>query len=238
MFQLTKIRDRVYTLKFDDAYELCMAFMRYEEFYESPNPMFQGHSFTWAKYMSWYSKTFGEGSFTYAADWSGFNIPAKIIAQVHQLGIPDPNHYDTLMLGIYHMIEPDAYLIGVSNNGDIERHELTHAMYHLDEAYRNGVHWLLARLGEETLQQMKQALYDTGYAPVTVVDEIQAYVTTGEMSLFDNVTDQEKLNEVRAKLKELHQKHFTAFIPGAATDKAGNVGSNPTENARVESGDE
>lgn len=215
MLHLTKIRERVYALKFDSSYEMCMAFLRYEEFYECSNPAFQGKSFTLAQYMSWYAMQFGEGQFTYPDDWGGFNFPLNIIQQVHVAGITDPNHYDSFMLGIHGLIdsvERDSYLIGFSEEDGYKDHELTHAMYYVDDEYRRSANFIIASAGEGLVTAMKKALQDEGYAPSISLDEIQAYVTTGEMEMFDDIQDVEKLNELRTKLKALHQKHFAAFL--------------------------
>lgn len=238
MLSLTKLRERVYALKFDSSYEMCMTFLRYEEFYECSNPAFQGKAFTLAEYMAWYAQTFGEGQFTYPEDWGGFNFPLNVIKKVQQVGIPDANHYDDFMAGVYGLInttDPDSYLIGFSDEEGYKDHELTHAMYYIDDEYRTQANFIIASAGEAFVVELKQALQDEGYASSIVLDEIQAYITTGEMEMFDDVEDKERLDVLRTKLKELHKKHFVAFMQHK--DNAGNVGSNPTEDARVERGD-
>lgn len=223
MFSLTKFRDRVYMLTFDNSYELCMAFLRYEEFYENLNPRFRGQSFTLAEFMSWYSnsKAFGKGRFTFTDDWGGFNLPANIIKQVHELGIKDPNHYDALMMGVYGMISveaEDAYLIGVTtiDTANFKEHELTHAMWHVDPEYKKKILKILddAEKRDPTfMKQVVQALRNEGYVDAVIKDEISAYVSTGENGYFSKVTNKRMMTQLRKDIKAVHAKHFKAFLP-------------------------
>ena len=79
-----KIQDKIllphiYILNFETQYELCMSFVRMQEFYESPK--FKGKYFTLEQYMDYWSKEFGKGSFTYPSVWNGFNLPGKVLAE-------------------------------------------------------------------------------------------------------------------------------------------------------------
>lgn len=207
-------------LSFKDKHELCMSFLRYEEFYESPSCQFRDNKFTIAAYMSWYSKTFGEGKFTYTDDWSGFNLPVDVIKHVHARGIDDPNHYDFLMYGVYGIISSQlkdgekGYLIGCDENDDsIKDHELTHALFYINDDYRYQVKELLLKASSDSkiINEMSKSLLDSGYCQKVVIDEIQAYVTTGEQEYFDEVSDQKRLNKLRNDLKSLHAKYFNDF---------------------------
>lgn len=225
MFSLTKIRERVYALKFDKSYELCMAFLRYEEFYENLNPRYRGHSFTIVEFMSWYTTKFAKGKykgiFTFTEDWGGFNLPVNIIDQVHKLGIPDPNHYDALMAGIYGLISveaEDAYLIGISseNNEGFKEHELTHAMWHVDQEYKQKITNIIDEASQQDpsfIKQIKKALSDEGYVDAVMNDEISAYVATGEEGFFSKVKNKKMMTQLRKDIKAVHKKHFKAFLP-------------------------
>lgn len=219
MFSLSKVRDRVYALKFDSPYELCMAFLRYEEFYENLNPRFRGQSFTLAEFMSWYSVAFGKGSFTFTNDWGGFNLPVNIIKQVHDLGIKDPNHYDALMLGIYGFISveaEDAYMIGISKDEGFRDHELTHAMWHVDVEYKKKILEVLKEAEQKDptfVKQLFHALRKEGYVDAVINDEISAYVSTGENGYFSKVSNKRMMTQLRKDIKAIHAKHFKAFLP-------------------------
>jgi len=229
MFQLKKMREGVYMLSFTQHIDLCYAFLRYQEFYESTNPRFYGKTFTWAEYIRWYTLTNKkEGSnphaFYYASDWSGFNAPAEVIGKVHDLGIPDPNHYDEIMHGIYKLIMTEcdkAYLIGAVPGTSTEKHELTHALYYLNSEYKNKVVNTIQKthnanrkcLDERAklIECMSDILFKMGYAASSIVDEINAFTTTGDMKFFDKLNKQAYAS-LKKELVTLHKKYYPEFV--------------------------
>lgn len=224
MFALERLREGVYVLRFDKHYELCMTFLRYQEFYECPSSVFRGNPFKIVDYMRWYVNDQGDGdTFSYTTDWDGFNLPIEKIKEVIDAGIPDKNSYDDLMHTVYEFVLSDshgkeAYLIGVSKQSESEdasllAHELSHAMYRLDADYRKCCEKIMDSFAS-TVRDAKSALIAKGYVDDTLEDEIQAYIATGEMSFFDGMEDQETLSELRHEIKELHARHFVDFIGG------------------------
>ena len=79
MVNLYKISGNIFCLKFDNNYDLCMHFLRAQEFYESPFPEFKGKNFNLIDYMEKYAKAYGDNVFTYPGDWCGFNIPSNVL---------------------------------------------------------------------------------------------------------------------------------------------------------------
>ncbi len=211
MFKFSRLRERLYELRFDDQYEMCMTFLRYQEFYESPR--FEKRKFTLAQYMSWYVKDQSkDGSFSYPRDWGGFNIPADIIARVQELGIDDGNHYDMLMGSLYQIIaaqDDDAYLIGVTRGAQLDAHETTHAMWHIDDVYRREAKKLLDT-EPALVSKLITALKARGYTDVTALDEVQTYLTTGD-GLFKEHKKAPGYRKLQKRLKELHGKHYPSF---------------------------
>lgn len=211
MFTFRRLRERLYELRFDDQYEMCMAFLRYQEYYESPR--FEKRKFTLAQYMAWYVRDQNkDGRFSYPSDWGGFNIPARIIGEVQRLGIDDPNHYDQLMGSLYQIItvvDDDAYLIGVTGDGEVNAHETTHAMWHIDAAYRNRAKSLM---DDELplVNQLIKVLKARGYTDITALDEVQTYMTTGD-SLFKEFKKKADYKRLQKKLKQLHGDFYPNF---------------------------
>lgn len=212
MISINKVMDRIYCVNVDDHYELAMMFLRYQEFYESYNPKFRGQPFTIAEFSSWYTRERGfDKSFSYAMDWAGFNIPLDIVLEVHTLGIRDPNYYDDMMFGIYGFIssqchEP-AYLVGHSNNVWAMKHEITHGIYFANDEYRKACDKIINK--STVRDQLSDILKKVGYTDKVINDEIQAYITTGELSYFKEVKSEKDLNKLRQKLKELHSEYFS-----------------------------
>lgn len=222
MFKFSKLRDGVYELRFKEVYDMCMTFMRYQEFYESPR--YHDKKFTWAEYMAWYSREQSkDGSFSYMNDWGGFNIPVDIIGQVVSLGIDDPNHYDMLMIGIYKtiMTETDrAYLIGVSDVGTLDKHEMTHAMYYLDDEYARKCQRIFIETDPDLIQGIREVLFAKGYTEKTLHDEIQAYLTSDDKLFKDDEKKtaefEERYNKLQERLKAIHDEHYPIFTKDIA----------------------
>lgn len=211
MLKLRKEAERVYSLSFDNRKELCLCFLRYQEFYESDNHRFQNRTFTWAEYITWYAKK--RGSFSYAEDWSGFNFPANTIRVVQKLGIPDPNHYDRLMDGLLGLIEgeaetSDCYLIGFqTGHATTLDHEMAHAAYYLDETYRYEVESLVLALPENLGESLSTAIQTLGYAKSSVLDEIQAFALTGSRKLLWKGRTPRPLAKFYVELEKLYARH-------------------------------
>lgn len=214
MFSFKKLRNRLYELRFDDQHEMCMTFLRYQEFYESPR--YVGRKFTLAEFMSWYVKDQSkDGSFSYPRDWGGFNLPVDIIGKVHAMGIDDPSHYDSLMFAVYRMISAQcdgAYLIGVTQGAQLDAHETTHAMFHIDDAYRAKVLDVLTDTKHTSMvRKFQDILMNRGYAEVTTLDEVNAYITTGDHNFFKAFKRTAAYKSLLQALKALHAKHYPTF---------------------------
>ena len=88
-WKIERLYPGIYHLNFAEHYDLCMHFVRYQEYYEGPEH--REKIFTLLDYMEWYAEEHGKGGFTYASDWSGFNVPDWVLHQVRNADIPDLN---------------------------------------------------------------------------------------------------------------------------------------------------
>lgn len=220
MFTFKKLRDQVYEVRFDEQREMCLSFLRYQEFYESPK--FQGKNFTWAEFISWYCRERNKkGLFSYMKDWGGYNLPASVISEVHAGGIKDPNNYDALMLSLCNMMDDDSYLLGTyddKHNSVIDAHEMTHAMYSIDLEYKNKCIDLISEC--EKTQDLVNILMKNDYAESSCYDEIQAYLTTSDeaymkkIKMFNGVRKQAWFKELEKELRAIHKKHYAEFTKG------------------------
>jgi hypothetical protein len=151
---------------------LALAFMRMQEYYESP--MFRGKIFSVDEYVAWY--THERSGFTYASDWSGFNVPSSAVHTV-MWHFADHSPEELCLFGA--LREEDVvshehfYLIG-SNGSSREtlRHEVCHALYYLEPKYHAVVQTILGRY---ELLPFRKYLKDMGYGNNVIDDELQAY---------------------------------------------------------------
>lgn len=205
-YNLKQIYHGIFVVIIKDNYDRANLFCRIQEYYESKNKEFNGKAFSIFDYQRWYSKKHKD-SFTYASDWSGFNLPLKtaIICQ-EKSTIETP--YDVTMNGILKKIsninkKENGYIIGVrSLNSVTFRHELCHAFYHADEVYKKQMDNITDSINKKDFHRMKKCLTDLGYNPKVIPDEIQAYMST-EM-------DNELCKNIRTK-KKLHHNYKKVF---------------------------
>lgn len=183
-FSLKEVKPKIFHLNFKDQYKMAMHFLRYQENYESPSPRFRDHAFSLLDFMEWYSKSYGNGAFTYTIDWAGFNIPDYVILDVHALGIPDPNKYDQIMLDVHRKCAkkyPNErfYIIGSVGKKWAMKHEIAHGFFYTQPDYREEMIKLVSELKPSFRKSMYDSLKRIGYAPRVYVDECQAYLSTG-----------------------------------------------------------
>lgn len=78
-YTLESMGSGIYCLRFERHYDCCMHFLRFQEYYESPE--FKGEAFSLLDFMDWYAHSYSSHkhdkrpSFTYPSDWAGFNVP-------------------------------------------------------------------------------------------------------------------------------------------------------------------
>src|SRR6478736_5772065 len=123
-----KVADGIYHLQADTNKELALTFMRFQEHYESPK--FRNKVFSVGEFKDWYRTEYG--SFSYVADWSGFNIPSYIL-NPFQAGLFHPlTRAEKALLRLIDKIAHPFYIIGTSKESPTDvHHELAHALYHL-----------------------------------------------------------------------------------------------------------
>lgn len=213
-FTLHEVAPQIYWAEFEDAYTLCMAFFRYQEFYESPDPLVKNHVVPWLQAMELYSKQSETKGFSYAADWGGFNIPSRVIEGMLEQGIKDHNKYDYMMLSIHALIRSKIsepyYLIGTHKGSDIDylKHEIAHGFFYTREDYRKKMSALVSKLPDNLIDKAYQILLSTGYCEEVLVDETQAYLSTGtdaEFDVFFKLKDKKPFEDV---FKQYYEQYY------------------------------
>jgi len=190
----TIILPHVYVLTFDTQYELCMSFVRIQEFYESASSKFRGKYFDLEDYMEYWATEFGHGSFDYPARWNGFNLSSKVIEKWEETFCGKFREWETKILKeisdlrAFEYCESNGeaypekyYIIGVhkqqsptSRNMVIE-HEVAHALYYLSPDYKKKVNGLIKNLPKKIYNEAEKKLVKMGYGKNVIKDEIQAY---------------------------------------------------------------
>ncbi len=219
--QITEVKDRIFAVVIPDSYERAMTFLRVQEFYESPNPDFRGKDFDIWDYILWYSCQ-NDGSFTYASDWSGFNIPLPVAWECYD-GVSSmrdtwKSKWDEVMKNIVwavqgrmfhkkHTRDMNAYIIGTEDmQGDTFKHEVCHGLYYTNKEYKKAVDEITDSIDPEIRETLKNNLLEMGYTEGVVYDEIQAYLNFGwESKKFSKGVRKNTLKSLSKKYRKIYQ---------------------------------
>jgi hypothetical protein len=215
-YTIQEIKPKVFAVIVPDRYHRAMLFMRVQEFYESPNKDFRGKkNFNIWEYIEWYSRKHSD-SFTYAADWVGFNFPLETALKCYDTLEDMYTPYDELMYkivwDIYEMNKESgkAYIIGVADLvSSTFQHELCHAYYHINKKYKKEVDAITKEIDPKTYKRMCKNLEDMGYTKKVFNDEIQAYTCIdSDYFEFNFKIPGSKLNKLTKKYKVIYEKYI------------------------------
>jgi hypothetical protein len=202
---MLKIKSQPYNsvwISADSQEELGRTFIRFQEYYESPNPDFRGKIFTLGMVRQWYSIKYGAD--TYHHDWTGFNFPSRILLPFKQ-GLFDPLTVEEIeLLNLFKYRHDNFYIMGAQNSATL-RHELSHALYDSNEKYRNEIDSYIKK-NKRGLAKTRKYILDKGYAEEVLNDEIQAYVTDNDDQTIISSTDPHiilDINKIYKKYRKL-----------------------------------
>lgn len=172
--------------------ELGETFIRFQEYYESPNPDFYNKIFTLGSVKHWYSIQYGAD--VYSDMWVGFNFPSSVLEPFKQ-GLFDPlTEEEKILLNLLKYRNDDYYIIGAQNKS-VLRHELSHAMYGFSKKYREEIDQFIEDYRYK-FKKIKQHILEKGYHKDVVNDEIQAYVTDNDDTFILNNLDPELISGI------------------------------------------
>ena len=193
-YKIKEVLPSVFSVTIPNDFERAMTFLRVQEFYESPNPIFRGNNFNIWDFFEWYSLE-NQDSFTYGKDWSGFNVPFEVAWKCYSgVGsLPDSHKskWDETMKSIVWTVQArmfnkknkddhHAYIIGSKDTeGETFKHELCHSLYYVNEDYKREATALVKKIQKEHFEIFSKNLLSMGYTKAVVKDEIQAYLMFG-----------------------------------------------------------
>lgn len=177
--------------------------MRFQEYYESP--VFKGVPFSIEDFENWYSKE--NGRFSYAQDWSGFNIPCTILEPFRKGDFDPLTDREKTLLNSLNRANGEFYIIGATPKdewfADTVRHEFVHGAYFSNKKYRKEVNVLIK---EKRLLAVKKELTKMGYCKEVLNDEANAYLLTEPQTLKD--ISLESGLKMRSILDKIFRKYF------------------------------
>lgn len=194
------LTDTLIQFTFSDQELLAKTFLRFQEYYESPN--FRNKVFNLDEFKAWYAKEYGE--FTYYSDWSGFNIPSYILDPFRN---GDFNPLSTEEQALLNLLETDTgkfYIIGTSDEADAEviEHEKRHALFYSNDLYKSEV---VDFLKDKNTNNVKDHLLKIGYHESVLVDEVNAYLSVDKDYLQEKGVEFDE--SLIQPLNSLYRKH-------------------------------
>jgi hypothetical protein len=174
-------------LMFPNQKELTMTLSRPQEFYESDNVKLRNRIFSYEQFIDQY--THKDGCFDYFTNWGGFNLPCHVLE----------DFFDTFELTKRELQVRNVtkkykrksyYVIGtLSNDKETLKHELLHAHYYLNHAYKQQVDVLVRSMRKDLKTQLTFGLKNMGYANHVITDEINAYMASSTLKYLRNEMD-------------------------------------------------
>jgi hypothetical protein len=190
--EVKQIIPQIFAVSIKDDYQRTMLFCRYQEFYESPYKEIRGQFFTWEKFMMIYKSRWKKDLFTYAEDWSGFNIPSNFVEKAMGIFDKDKGPYDEIMSGIWYHCEnyplkfeqprKKWYLIGADSfKSSTMNHEIAHGLYYTNKEYKKICEGLISEIKPTHYEKLKKKIIKMGYTDDKKIidDEIHAFMSTG-----------------------------------------------------------
>jgi hypothetical protein len=168
---LQKIYNSIYRVYFDNHADLAMCFLRFQEHYESP--YFRGRFFSLNEYKIWYSQTYG--SFSYVDDWSGFNVPSYIFEPFKSGKFGDLSDLEEKIIASFAQVRDPYYVIGTNDNDATLDHEICHALFYVDDLYRESVTSTI-ETHKAALSPLFNKILSLGYHEAVLIDEANAYL--------------------------------------------------------------
>lgn len=214
--KLFEMYPRVFALVIKDDYLRSRVFLRYQEFYESDSETFRGQGFKWKDFVEYYKNKTEKEIFTYHEDWSGYNIPCDSIESCMKV-IPDLNFYDLIMFCVVDTIRKIVgsdkfYLIGIDQSDGDETHliyhEMAHALWFSDPVYKSKMLDLIGKMDESVKEKMIEKISGMGYGSNVLLDELQAYLSTGTITSMNRIKN---IKGESAKFQKFFDNYTTKF---------------------------
>ncbi len=148
------------------------------------------------------------GAFTYAADWSGFNVKSLAVQAVHQQFAPH-TIWEKALFGLLEdmrvLSETQFYLIGTQSGetSDFFEHELRHGLFGVCGEYRNEVLTVLEQFRVDAFR----ARLAVDYGEDVLDDEVHAYALTGYGNTYGK-PETEEMRALTAALKMVEVKYL------------------------------
>ena len=206
--------ENIYLIESQNRQNLAETFMRFQEYYESP--VFSGRYFSVHEFAAWYTSKYG--AFSYARDWSGFNIPSWVMEPFKNGSFGELTEKEQKLLSFFKNKEGNFYIIGATPQDewfkDTVKHEYVHGAFFTSPSYKSDV---ISTINEKNPEAVKKALREMGYGEDVLTDEANAYLLTEPESLGKHISLRSGI-DLRNTLDKLFKKHFGFSMAAASAE--------------------
>ncbi len=204
-FTVTQPLPGLVHLDFDSFSRLGKALIRPQEFAESPK--FQDKVFTTSEMKRYYKNFSGRVYDTF----SGFNIPGHYVTRffdefpsITAAELEVKKLLDSLNLPERFYLIASAEKATKKESLKAGDHELSHALWYLNDTYREEQKVTIAQLPEEYRSSVYNRLLSWGiYGPSVIDDEVHAYLTTDSLS---KISQRFRWHELPKEVENCHNE--------------------------------
>ncbi len=194
----------IYLIESKTRQDLAATFMRFQEYYESPE--FKGRVFSVEDFAHWYAGKFG--SFSYSRDWYGFNIPGTVLAPFKNGDFNPLTPYEQKLIDFCGSIDGNSYIIGATPSAEYFKetvqHEFIHGAFYTNPKYRNEI---IDCVRDFNIKPVYKGLEKMGYCDDVLIDETNAYILV-EPDTVREYSSLENTKKLREQLDKIFEKFF------------------------------
>lgn len=194
----------IYLIESKSRQDLAQTFMRFQEYYESPE--FKGKVFSVDDFAHWYARKFG--SFSYSRDWYGFNIPGTVLAPFKNGDFNPLTSRERQLIDFCGSVDGNSYIIGVTPSAEYFKetvqHEFVHGAFYTNPEYRKEI---TGCVGDFNIKPVYKGLAKMGYCDDVLIDETNAYVLV-EPETIQQYSSTENTKKLREQLDKIFKKFF------------------------------
>jgi hypothetical protein len=216
-YEIKEILPNIFHLHFQTKGELTRTFIRFQEYYESPE--FRNKIFSLKEYKQWYIKNSKKGlttnKFTYFSDWSGFNIPSNILIPFYEGKLNPLLKREKVFLEEFKNKTSSFYVIGTfeSKREITLQHEIGHALYSTNKEYKEKINNILESMPNHIIKTFNNYFSKSGgYHESVFDDERHAYlISDGKNKKFIEKDLKLTSDEILEYTKKIHDI-FNSFV--------------------------
>lgn len=194
----------IYLIESQSRQELATTFMRFQEYYESPE--FKGRVFSVEDFVHWYASQ--NGGFSYHQDWAGFNIPSWALEPFRNGEFEPLTLREQKLIDFCGSVDENSYIIGVTPSAEYFKetiqHEFIHGAFYTNSEYRNEI---IGCVRDFNIKPVYKGLAKMGYCDDVLIDETNAYILV-EPETIQEYSSLGNTKKLREQLDHIFDKFF------------------------------